>query len=298
MDNSEIYTENEFDTDAVPFSHGQKPVREEAHFQQYRLVALILGLLSTLLLVAAIILGVYCYRVSKNQIPQYQNLTQLSSTVQQFRMAHSNEMSANKEAQTKLFGESMRLDQQEKELENQRTNNKVFEEQIVNIRKENTQLQLRITSLAESCGQCLVGWDLLNSTCYYFAISEEFTSRSWEEARKECLRNGADLVVIDSWEEQDFINKAIQALRYSSRNWHLTGFWIGLKDDEKEGSWKWQNGNELTHGYWAPGEPNDYRNIEDCAAIYPKNHPSNTWDPKKNWNDAPCSTPLKWICEH
>lgn len=49
--------------------------------------------------------------------------------------------------------------------------------------------------------------------------------------------------------------------------------------------------NYLYYRYWNHGEPNDQYSVEDCAAVYPFNNPL------KSWNDAPCSHPLKWICE-
>ncbi|CAB1330905.1 unnamed protein product [Coregonus sp. 'balchen'] len=82
---------------------------------------------------------------------------------------------------------------QEIELKQQTTSNDNFQTQIKSLRKDKTQLQSQISSL---------GWDLLNSTCYNFAISGAIESRSWGEARKDCLSHGADLVVVDSWEKQ------------------------------------------------------------------------------------------------
>ncbi|KAK6304425.1 hypothetical protein J4Q44_G00250110 [Coregonus suidteri] len=299
MANSETYTENWLDTDD---NQDQKAVstftvRDGPSFPQYRLVTICLGLLSALLLIVAIVLGVYCNKVSESHLPLYRNLTQISSELEQLRAVQNNVIHAKEEAQRKLHRELTSLHQLEIELQQQTTSVDNFQAQIESLRKEKTQMQSQISSLEVSCGLCLPGWDLLNSTCYYFAISDAIESRSWGEARKECLSYGADLVVVDNWEKQEFINKAIQALRYGSRVWHLTGFWIGLKEeDDTEGTWTWLDGTELTQGYWADGEPNDYRRNEDCAAIY-SNYPMRTWDPRKTWNDAPCRNALKWICE-
>ncbi|XP_045579430.1 C-type lectin domain family 10 member A isoform X1 [Salmo salar] len=309
MENYEKYTENGFDTDEAPFYHSQdqKPestftVRDGPSFPHYRLVTICLGPLSALLLVVAIVLGVYLIlgpsliptgnKVSESHLPLYQNLTQISSELEQLRAVRNNVIHAKEEAQRKLHRELTSLHQLEIALQQQTTSNDNFQAQIESLRKDKPQLQSQISSLEISCGLCLPGWDLLNSTCYYFAISDAIESRSWGEARKECLSYGADLVVVDSWEKQEFMSKVIQALRYSSIVRYNTGFWIGLKEEEDiEGTWTWLDGTELTQGYWADGEPNDDKKAEDCAAIYSKTHP------RKTWNDAPCTHALKWICE-
>uniref|UniRef100_A0A667XY64 C-type lectin domain-containing protein n=1 Tax=Myripristis murdjan TaxID=586833 RepID=A0A667XY64_9TELE len=53
-----------------------------------------------------------------------------------------------------------------------------------------------------TCLHCLPGWVFMNSKCYYFTFSNTFTRRSWQEARDNCKRQGADLAVIDSMEKQ------------------------------------------------------------------------------------------------
>uniref|UniRef100_A0A8C9V9T3 C-type lectin domain-containing protein n=1 Tax=Scleropages formosus TaxID=113540 RepID=A0A8C9V9T3_SCLFO len=128
------------------------------------------------------------------------------------------------------------------------------------------------------CEMCPVGWRLFSSRCYFFSASEGTRRKSWPDARADCVDRGADLVEVESKEKDPHV-------------WHLTGFWMGLRDIHTEGVWKWLNGTELTVGYWMDGEPNDQYSTEDCAATYLKPNPL------KSWNDAPCSTKLYWICE-
>ncbi|KAJ8350998.1 hypothetical protein AAFF_G00165930 [Aldrovandia affinis] len=81
------------------------------------------------------------------------------------------------------------------------------------------------------CRPCPEGWKQRNSTCYYFSTE----LKSWNDSRSACLKQGADLVIIDSEEEQDFIFK------HTRDDFH----WIGLSDSETEGTWLWVDGTPL-----------------------------------------------------
>uniref|UniRef100_A0A667ZL84 C-type lectin domain-containing protein n=1 Tax=Myripristis murdjan TaxID=586833 RepID=A0A667ZL84_9TELE len=118
---------------------------------------------------------------------------------------------------------------------------------------------------------CPDGWTKFSSSCYF--ISSE--SKNWEESRQDCLRRGADLMIINSREEQSFLNKFSDTL------------WIGLSDQETEGEWRWVDGSGLNYRYWAKGQPDDYGG-EDCGEVRPT---------RDGWNDFPCSESLQWICE-
>ncbi|KAJ7370300.1 mannose binding [Desmophyllum pertusum] len=59
--------------------------------------------------------------------------------------------------------------------------------------------------------------------------------KNWDDAKAFCVANGAQLVKIDSSDENDFI-----------KNTFLTdkvAYWIGLTDAETEGVWKWSDGS-------------------------------------------------------
>ncbi|KAF5897168.1 C-type lectin domain family 4 member E-like isoform X1, partial [Clarias magur] len=77
--------------------------------------------------------------------------------------------------------------------------------------------------------------------CFMFSSSLYFMSnerKSWTESREDCIRRGADLVIINNKEEQEFISKQKVNNRIQA--------WIGLSDRDTEGEWKWVDGTTLT----------------------------------------------------
>uniref|UniRef100_A0A667ZWI8 C-type lectin domain-containing protein n=1 Tax=Myripristis murdjan TaxID=586833 RepID=A0A667ZWI8_9TELE len=126
------------------------------------------------------------------------------------------------------------------------------------------------------CNQhALQGWLYFNNSLYYFSSAR----KTWNDSRQDCQSRGADLVIINSREEQEFTGQLKK----------LT--WIGLTDSETEGIWKWVDGTPLTTSYWGPGEPNsDGGRNEDCGEI--RFH-----DRRNSWNDESCGSSNFWICE-
>uniref|UniRef100_A0A3Q2FUF8 C-type lectin domain-containing protein n=1 Tax=Cyprinodon variegatus TaxID=28743 RepID=A0A3Q2FUF8_CYPVA len=118
---------------------------------------------------------------------------------------------------------------------------------------------------------CPTGWTKFSCTCYFVSTK----SGSWDEGRKDCITRGADLVVINDKEEQDFISSFANEAA-----------WIGLIDNETEGSWKWVDGTSMTLSFWRDNQPDNWNGDEDCGQYI-----------NKQWNDHPCAASLKWICE-
>ncbi|KAF5894015.1 C-type lectin domain family 4 member E-like isoform X1, partial [Clarias magur] len=78
------------------------------------------------------------------------------------------------------------------------------------------------------------GWRYFSSSIYYISTEK----RSWSEGREDCRRRGADLVIINSREEQDFVEV-----------WRRgEGAWTGANDRDREGNWKWVDGTPVIHG--------------------------------------------------
>ncbi|KAM7008670.1 uncharacterized protein LKV04_000766 [Tautogolabrus adspersus] len=119
------------------------------------------------------------------------------------------------------------------------------------------------------------GWVYFRSSLYFISS----VKKPWQESRDDCLQQGADLVIINSREEQDFTRKFFGLI------------WIGLTRRGHNVTWRWVDGTPLTKSYWSPGEPNGFQGKkEDCVEI--KHH-----EMEDSWNDIPCEDQNFWICE-
>uniref|UniRef100_A0A2K6ES65 C-type lectin domain containing 10A n=1 Tax=Propithecus coquereli TaxID=379532 RepID=A0A2K6ES65_PROCO len=125
---------------------------------------------------------------------------------------------------------------------------------------------------------CPLNWVEHAGSCYWFSRS----GKPWPEAEKYCQLESAHLVVINSREEQNFVQK------------HLGFFytWMGLSDTE--GVWKWVDGTDYDTNFqnWKPGQPDDWQGHglgggEDCAHFILDGR----------WNDDVCQRPYRWVCE-
>ncbi|KAM4600426.1 uncharacterized protein ACJ7VT_020371 [Polymixia lowei] len=134
------------------------------------------------------------------------------------------------------------------------------------------------------CKPCLEDWVLFRSSCYLF---QQFTYhskwRTWDGSQQECRNMGADLVVIGSQEEQEFVNNYTE--RYNDDN---HGYWIGLSDKATATQWTWVDGSNPTVKYWMTEEPGDGGH---CTLTIGNR------DPLANWDKAGCSMRNRWICE-
>uniref|UniRef100_A0A8C1KJ92 C-type lectin domain-containing protein n=1 Tax=Cyprinus carpio TaxID=7962 RepID=A0A8C1KJ92_CYPCA len=139
-----------------------------------------------------------------------------------------------------------------------------------------------------------VEWTYYQYSFYYMSTEK----KTWTESRRYCTERGADLIIINNKEEQDFVHN-------TSGN---AVFYIGLTDTDVEGTWKWVDNTALindshTHfSFWVSHgqitEPNAGQGIvdEDCVVTVavPK---LPEWANVVGWLDVACNVQFQWICE-
>ncbi|KAM4598945.1 uncharacterized protein V3H82_016508 [Fundulus diaphanus] len=123
---------------------------------------------------------------------------------------------------------------------------------------------------------CPQGWLHFQSSCYMISGWNYSDEKTWDEARDDCRFRGADLVVVGSPEEQDFIYKS------SLTGAGTSGYWIGLR--VKGSGWKWVNESDLKNSYWLqlPAEK------VNCATSVKE---------ANGWKSVSCDEKNGWICQ-
>ncbi|KAI4878035.1 hypothetical protein NFI96_028465, partial [Prochilodus magdalenae] len=243
----------------------------------YRLTPVCLGLLYVLLVAGIIVLWI---KFNNLTVERDQLLTSYISLTKDRNQLYTTYTSLTKE-RDQLQTSYTSLTKERDQLKTSYTN----------LTKERDQLQTSYTNLTRERDQLMkerdgiqemlmtLGWRYFNSSIYYISTEK----KSWSESRQYCRERGADLVIINSREEQEFIRKV-----YGS-----TEAWIGLTDADTEGVWKWLDGSTLTTQFWWKGEPNDYGG-EDCGITnFRFAGPHNI----STWADYPCHHPVVGICE-
>ncbi|XP_078392792.1 C-type lectin domain family 17, member A-like [Cetorhinus maximus] len=101
---------------------------------------------------------------------------------------------------------------------------------------EKTRRNLRsICTVLRNCSEslCPSGWKVHNHHCYRLSME----SKEWNSAKLQCESLNSHLIIINTEQEQNFINKSVEN--------NLGTYWIGLTDRESEGNWKWVDGTPV-----------------------------------------------------
>ncbi|XP_039907923.1 CD209 antigen-like protein C isoform X2 [Simochromis diagramma] len=134
------------------------------------------------------------------------------------------------------------------ELQDTKTSLTQLQSRYDELSKNHSQLQEEVKKLKEKIeGKwCPEEWTRFGSSCYF--KSTEW--KTWPESQNHCKTRGADLVMINSEEEQEFVNEL-----------NMRGHsWIGLRAKQTSGTskWEWVDGSALTERFWAEGWSDPY----------------------------------------
>lgn len=258
----------------------------------YPLVIASLGLLNAILLLTAVVIGIYCGNVSETSSPHQLTPHTLIEEVKQLQLIQKEVMESQQEAQQLLEQEIESHKQKKQQLKQNNGLSDIVQRQVEALRVEKATLQSDSADILQSCGRCPSGWFLSNTSCYFHSRSSSLRLKTWAESRDDCISRGADLVVIDNFDEQVNLNEYLPKV-FGSHPYGSGGIWIGLTDIQREGTWVWVNNVTLQgRGYWIQGQPNNFERSEDCAGLWNKVNMA-----RSTWFDGSCTTTKEWLCE-
>ena len=121
---------------------------------------------------------------------------------------------------------------------------------------------------------CPAGWATHGNLCYYI---DDSPIQRMTDARQICQNLGAELSIIRSAKENDFISDLVKKLNKD------IAVWLGLQR-KADSKFYWIDGTPLEGHYqnWNRGEPNNARWRENCVHMY------GTGYRVGKWNDLPC----------
>nr|XP_033495506.1 snaclec 3-like isoform X3 [Epinephelus lanceolatus] len=157
-------------------------------------------------------------------------------------------------------------------------NEKWLERHLSEQQNQIKELQAEIKRLSEMGSQhshCPRGWKFHMSSCY--RLSTEL--KNWRDAKEDCGRNGADLVVLNDDSEAEILLKFGSAV-----------MWIGLRARRwPQDMWMWEDGRLLTLDdlkKMQPGDPSF-----TCA------YAEQLLPDRLRFIPADCADQHYWVCE-
>ena len=123
------------------------------------------------------------------------------------------------------------------------------------------------TSTTSTTSPAPAGYIYSNQTfgTFYYKFYEQ---KTWYDAKRACEKDGAELPVPRSDEENEYFSTLA-----------TESIWLGINDVENEGVWVDNDGKRISYQNWGYGEPNNVDGGEDAVSI-------GRWDDSSKWNDA------------
>uniref|UniRef100_A0A3B3BHP6 C-type lectin domain-containing protein n=1 Tax=Oryzias melastigma TaxID=30732 RepID=A0A3B3BHP6_ORYME len=118
---------------------------------------------------------------------------------------------------------------------------------------------------------CPFGWKTFAGNCYW--MTEDV--KNWQDAEDHCSRQQGHLASIHSQEELSFLTA-----------------WVGLNDIKSENQFVYTDGTPADFLPWAPGQPDNWQDNEDCIHLRGHNHAE-----PGLFNDDFCTSTREYICK-
>lgn len=121
---------------------------------------------------------------------------------------------------------------------------------------------------------CTPDWLQYEGSCY----KPIHTKDTWDNSKALCELSDAHMVDINDENEHHYVYGL-------SLEYNLRGFWIGLRDDPNDNTFKWITGSTEVYRKWADDEP-DKKDSPKCVLVL-----------QNFWNDRACDKNQTTICE-
>ena len=134
---------------------------------------------------------------------------------------------------------------------------------------------------------CPKDWNLNNDKCYQWFTSPHMR-RNWDSGRMYCESIGANIIKIESQEEQNYISSFNHELAVSG----VSTYWIGASNINHREYFAWVDGSSLDYFNNFPDSkvPDPYEGWDECVA-------GSVVGNKQNWDGYNCGDSKSFICE-
>ncbi|XP_053398682.1 uncharacterized protein LOC128556876 isoform X2 [Mercenaria mercenaria] len=137
-----------------------------------------------------------------------------------------------------------------------------------------------------SLGVCPAGWLQNQDRCYDPNVVDT-AKKTWFDAKTYCESTGASLLVINSQQEQSFINVTLNSLKVNRA-------WLGFSDMNQSDTLQWLDGrltkNASSYQLWDRNFPKPIAKRFDCGLIV-----KGLMDSR--WSNVYCFKPTAFFCE-